>query len=115
MAGIAHDVGILIDQEHIVQLHAGIGIGVVGAVPLGLGREHLISLGDVVHISQLAFALQDVDSMLGQASGHGVAVGVSPGAEPVSAALFANGGLNLGRIFSKSPASSVRSMPRAPG
>ena len=37
MSGIAHDVGVLIYQEYVAQLNAGVYVGVVGAVPLRLG------------------------------------------------------------------------------
>ena len=37
VSGIAHDVGVLIYQEYIAQLNAGVYVGVVGAVPLRLG------------------------------------------------------------------------------
>ena len=79
-AGVAHDVGILIDQEDVVRLDAGGGIGVAGAVPVGLGGEYFVSLGDIVDIIQLALALEHVVGVLGKTGGHGVAVGVSPGA-----------------------------------
>ena len=38
LAGVTHNIGILIDQEHVVLLDAGVGVGVAGAVPGGLGR-----------------------------------------------------------------------------
>ena len=107
-AGIAHDIGILIDQEDIVQLDAGVRIGVVRAVPLRVRGEDLVCLRDIVDIGKLALAVDDVQSVLGKTSGNGVAIGVCPGAEAACATLFL-------RILSKSPASSVRSRPSAPG
>ena len=50
LAGVAHDVGILIDQEGVVGLDAGGGVGVVGAVPGGIGGELVIGLGDIVDV-----------------------------------------------------------------
>ena len=85
-AGIAHDVGILIDQEDIVQLDAGVRVGVVRAVPLRVRGEDLVCLCDIVDVAELALAVDDVQSVLGKASGNGVAVGVSPGAEAACAA-----------------------------
>ena len=76
MAGIAHDVGILVDQEDVLELDAGLRVDVVGAVPLRAGGEDRISVGDVVDVKQLALALDDVQRMLGKAGGNGVAVGV---------------------------------------
>ena len=55
-AGIAHDVGILIDQEDIVQLDAGVRVGVVRAVPLRVRGEDLVCLRDIVDIGKLALA-----------------------------------------------------------
>ena len=114
-AGITHDVGVLIHQEGVVGLDAAGGVGVVGAVPGSLGRELVVSLGDIVNVAQLALAVDDIQSVLGQTGSGGVAVGVSPGTKAASAADLADRVLDLGRIFWKSPASAVRSMPRAPG
>ena len=96
-ARIAHDVGILIDKEGVVGLDAGGGVGVVGAVPGGVGGELVIGLGDIVDVGKLALALDDVHGVLGKAGGGDVAVGVRPGAEAARAALFADGGLDLGK------------------
>ena len=87
MARVAHDVGILIDQEELLGLDAGLRVGVVGAVPLSAGGEDLVGLGDVVDVEQLALALDDVQSVLGKTGGNGVTIGVGPGAELASAAL----------------------------
>ena len=90
-ARIAHDVGILIDKEGVVGLDAGGGVGVVGAVPGSLGRELVVSLGDIVNVAQLALAVDDIQSVLGQTGSGGVAVGVSPGTEVIGAALLNDG------------------------
>ena len=95
MSGIAHDVGILIDQEHIVQLDAGVRVGVVRAVPLRLRGEDLVCLRDIVDIGKLALAVDDVQSVLSKTSGNGVAIGVCPGAEAACATLFNDCGFNL--------------------
>ena len=94
-AGIAHDVGILIDQEGVVGLDAGGGVGVVGAVPGGVGGELMVSLGDIVDVAQFALAVDDVQSVLSKTSGNGVAIGVCPGAEAACATLFNDCGFNL--------------------
>ena len=96
-AGITHDVGVLIHQEGVVGLDAGGGVGVVGAVPGSLGRELVVSLGDIVDVAQLALAVDDIQRVLGQTSSGGVTVGVSPGAEAASAAGLADRVLNLGQ------------------
>ena len=114
-AGITHDVGVLIHQEGVVGLDAGGGVGVVGAVPGSLGRELVVSLGDIVDVAQLALTADDIQRVLGQTGSGGVAVGVSPGTEAASAAASQIASSTLARIFWKSPASAVRSMPRAPG
>ena len=95
MARVAHDVGILVDQEELLGLDAGIGIGERGAVPLSTGRVDGESLGDVVQVAQLAVSVEDVLGVLGQAGRQGVAVRVGPGAEAIGAALLADSGLNL--------------------
>ena len=71
-AGITHDVGVLIHQEGVVGLDAAGGVGVVGAVPGSLGRELVVSLGDIVNVAQLALAVDDVQSVLRKTGGEGV-------------------------------------------
>ena len=96
-ARIAHDVGILIDQEHVLGLDAGGSVGIAGAVPLSLGRVLLQGGSNIVHVGQLGSAVDDVLCVLGQTGGQGIAIGVSPGAETAGAALFIDGGLDLGQ------------------
>ena len=115
MARVAHDVGILIDQEELLGLDAGLGIGECGAVPLSTGRVHGEGAGDVVKVAELALAVDDVQSMLGKAGRKGVAIGVGPGAETVGAALSQTADSTFLRMAGKSPASAVRSIPSAPG
>ena len=97
VAGVAHDVGVLIHQEDVLGLDAGLSIGIAGAVPVGAGGELGVGVGDVLDLVQLADAGDHVVGVLRQAGGHGVAVGVGPGAEAALAALLANRALNGGQ------------------
>ena len=101
MAGIAHNIGILINEVGVVGLDAGRCIGVAGAVPLRIGRILLERGCNIIHVKQIALAVDDVHRVLCKASGQGIAIGVCPGAEPASAALFIDGCLNLGKDLFK--------------
>ena len=57
----------------------------------------MVSLGDIVNVAQLALAVDDIQSVLGQTGSGGVAVGVSPGTEAASAAGLADRVLDLGQ------------------
>ena len=97
MAGVAHDVSILIDQEGIVGLDTCVNIGVIGAVPLRAGREYAIGLGDRVDIAEFALAKDDISCVLGKTGGNSVAIGVSPCAETAFAAGVNNSLFDLGQ------------------